>query len=57
MNNDATYIIRKQKKKIYNLNKVIVDLRIENSKLKALLLDHNTNDKEKRTPRKEVKKV
>lgn len=45
------------KKRIYKLNKVIVDLRIENSKLKALVLDHNTNDKEKRAPRKEVKKV
>ena len=37
------------KKRIYKLNKVIVDLRIENSKLKALVLDHNTNEK-KETP-------
>ena len=55
MNNEASYIIRKQKKKIFNLNKVIVWLRIENSNLKALLIEKNENDKEKRKQKKDMK--
>lgn len=46
MNKEASYIIRKQKKKIFNLNKVIVYLRIKLSKKEKEVIELNEQIKE-----------